>query len=122
MFGSSSSDDRRRRLGGLYPQLGRGYEHTDFSARKHRSRASRRRALLLKTIYEFVVVRYAQELEVQPSMVEDFAHVVASRLRSQVRAEWSVETAEARAVEVAEALFEELGAGADSPPATDEPT
>lgn len=113
MFGGTS-EDRRRRLGGLYPQLGRAYEHTDLTSRKHRSRASRRRAALLKTIYESVVVRYSKELEVPPSMVEDFAHVVASRLRSQVCADWSVEEAEARAIEVAEALFEELVPGPDT--------
>ncbi|UCE03718.1 MAG: hypothetical protein JSW67_05900 [Candidatus Latescibacterota bacterium] len=115
MLGSSSSDERRRRLSGLYPQLGRRYERVDLTAHRHRSRAARRRALLLKTIFESVVVRYSKELQVEPAMVEDFAHVVASRLRTEVRADWSVEKAEARAHEIAERLFEELDApGNDS--------
>jgi hypothetical protein len=115
MFGSSSSDDRRRRLSGLYPQMGRRYERADLTAHRHRSRSARRRALLLKTVFESIVVRYSKELQVEPAMVEDFAHVVASRLRTEVRADWSVEKAEARAYEVAERLFEELDAPGDDP-------
>lgn len=104
----SGSPPRRRRNFGLHPEFGRRYERADLTSHRLRSSRHRRRTLLLERVTGIIVAYYARELEVDPADVHDFAHAVADRLRPEVQLDWTLDRAERRAFEIAEALFEEL--------------
>lgn len=110
----SRSDDLRRGVM-LHPSLGRRYEHSDLTAHRHKSRRRRRLTLLVEKSVHAMVARYAPELGVEPEQFEDFAHEVGRRLRLEARPEWTLQEAEARAIALAEQLFEELGGGDEIP-------
>lgn len=105
MSGSSSG---RRRNFGLHPDFGRRYERADLTSHRLKSSRHRRRTLLLERVTRIIVAYYARELDVDPTDVHDFAHAVADRLRPEVQLDWTLDRAERRAFEIAEALFEEL--------------
>ena len=102
------SEDHRRDLT-LHPSIGRRYEHSDLTAHRHKNRRRRRLAFLVEKSLHAMVAHYALELGARPEQFESFALEVGRRLRLEVRPEWTLEQAEARALSLAEALFEELG-------------
>ena len=104
---SGFSPERRDGFG-LHPQIGRRYEHADLTAHRYRNRRTRRCTFLVEKAMQAVTQLYVRELDIQFEAFEAFAHEVARRLRSEVRAEWTLEEAERRAFAIAERLFEEL--------------
>ena len=111
----SRSEDHRGDLT-LHPSFGRRYEHSDLTAHRHKDRRRRRLTLLVEKSLHAMVAHYARELGAEPGQFEDFAHEVGRRLRLEVRPEWTLEQAQARALALAEALFEELDGGESKRP------
>ena len=102
------SEDHRRDLT-LHPSIGRRYEHSDLTAHRHKNRRRHRLTYLVERSLQAMVRHYARELGAEPEEFAHFAPEVGRRLRLEVRPEWTLEQAEARALALAEALFEELG-------------
>ena len=103
-----NESETRRNLT-LHPSIGRRYEHPDLTAHAHKNRRRRRLAFLLESSLQAMVAHYARELGAAPDQFAGFAHEVGRRLRAEVRPEWTRAQAEARALALAEQLFEELG-------------